>query len=140
MTSLRHLGLCGLFALFALPGTAAHAAVCNNVTFSLVNNSDGPIRVTRVRYRDLNSGNPNRRWEENVPDFSCPASQTCFTSAQDLGSVTRPRENHDLTDIQFLHSHLDAFGNWMPAVWSSASVPADLTCTDGRNYGSYGVN
>ena len=140
MTSLRHIGLCSLFALIALPGTAANAAVCNNVTFSLINVSDGPIRVTRVRYRDLDSGNPNRRWEENVPDFSCPATQTCFTAPSDLGSVTRPRENHELTDIQFLHSHLDEFGNWMTAVWSTPDVPADPTCTDGRNYGSYSVN
>lgn len=140
MTSIRQLGLCGLFALFALPVTATHAAVCNNVTFSLKNVSDGPIRVTRVRYRDLDSGNPSRRWEQNVDDFSCPAGDTCFTDPRDLGSVTRPRQNHELTDIQFFHSHLDEFGNWLPEVWSAASVPADMTCTDGRNYGTYSVN
>jgi hypothetical protein len=140
MTSIRHIGLCSLLAALALPGTAAHAAVCNNVSFSLTNVSDGPIRVTRVRYRDLDSGNPNRRWEENVPDFSCPASQTCFTSPRNLGSLTRPRENHELTDIQFFHSHLDEFGNWLPEVWSAADVPSTKTCTDGRNYGSYDVD
>jgi hypothetical protein len=140
MTSIRRLGLCGLFALIALPGTASHAAVCNNVTFSLTNVSSGPIRITRVGYRDLDSGNPGRRWEQDVPDFSCPAGQTCFTTPRNLGSVTRPRENHELTDIQFLHSHQDAFGAWMAAVWSTPDVPASMTCTDGRNYGSYDVN
>jgi hypothetical protein len=140
MNSTRLLALSGLAALLALPGVGAHAAVCNNVTFSLTNTSDGPIRIIRVGYRDLDSANPNRRWEQNVPTLQCPAGQTCFTVARNLGSATRPRENHELTDIQFLHAHLDAFGNWMDEVWSAPDVPADMTCTDGRNYGHYDVN
>lgn len=140
MTSLHHLGLCSLFALFALPVSTAQAAVCNNVTFSLKNTSDGPILVSRVRYRDLDSSDTSRRWEQNVDDFSCPADETCYTDPRNLGSATRPRENHELTDIQFLHAHQDKFGAWMNPVWSSASVPADMTCTDGRNYGTYNVN
>jgi hypothetical protein len=120
--------------------TPTLAAVCNNVTFSLTNQSDGPILVTEVRYRDLDSGNPGQFRVENVRDFSCPSEWTCATDEQDLGSVTRPRENHELTDIQFHHSHQDAFGIWQPAVWSSSNVPADMTCTDGRNYGHYDVN
>jgi hypothetical protein len=120
--------------------TPTLAAVCNNVTFSLTNVSDGPILVTQVRYRDLDSGDPNQFRVENVRDFSCPSDQTCATEEQDLGSVTRPRENHELTDIQFLHSHEDEFGDWLPAVWSTRNVPVDKTCTDDRNYGAYDVN
>jgi hypothetical protein len=93
-----------------------------------------------VRYRDLDSGNPGRFWVENVRDFSCPSGWTCSTDGDDLGSITRPRENHELTDIQFLHSHQDEFGAWLPAVWSSRNVPSNMTCTDGRNYGAYNVN
>jgi hypothetical protein len=119
--------------------TPTLAAVCNNVTFSLTNESDGPILVTQVRYRDLDSGNPNQFRVENIRDFSCPSGWTCTSDEQDLGSVTRPRENHELTDIQFLHSHEDAFGNWTAAVWSTRNVPANPTCTDGRNYGAYDV-
>src|SRR5262245_38442912 len=66
-----------LFALGATTPTLA--AVCNNVTFSLTNESDGPILVTQVRYRDLDSGDPSRRWVENVRDFSCPSGWTCAT-------------------------------------------------------------
>src|SRR5262245_48543402 len=130
------------FALLLALGatTPTRAAVCNNVTFSLTNESDGPILVTEVRYRDLDSGDPSQFRVENVQDFSCPSGWTCWTDEQDLGSVARPRENHELTDIQFHHSHQDAFGNWQPAVWSSSNVPANMTCTDDRNYGAYDVN
>ena len=120
--------------------TPALAAVCNNVTFSFINESDGPILVTRVRYRDLDSGDPSRFWVENVRDISCPSGWLCWTDGDDLGSVTRPRENHELTDIQFLHSHQDEFGAWRPAVWSSSNVPNNMTCEDDRNYGHYDVN
>ncbi len=118
----------------------ALAAVCNNVTFSFTNTSGGPIKVTKVGYRDLDSSNPGKRRVENVADIQCPDTWVCFTAPQDLGSATRPRENHELTDVQFLHAHQDAFGNWLPEVWSSKSVPADMTCTDNRNYGAYIVN
>lgn len=131
-----------LAALLVALGAAAPAgaAVCNNVTFWLTNTSDGPILVTKVGYRDLDSSNPSKRWVENVNDFSCPAGQTCATNPQDLGSATRPRENHELTDIQFFHSHQDIYGNWKKEVWSSKNVPSTMTCTDDRDYGAYDVN
>lgn len=136
-TIARSLSLLCVAAGAVLP---AGAAVCNNVVFSFTNTTDGPILVTKVGYRDLDSGKPSKRWVENVKDLACPAGQTCFTSERDLGSVTRPRENHELTDIQFLHSHEDEFGDWKTAVWSSTNVPASMTCTDDRTYGPYDVN
>jgi hypothetical protein len=129
------------FALLAVAAAASsQAAICNNVVFSFTNISSGPILVSRVDYRDLNSSDPNRRWVENVSDFSCPTLQTCFTTPQDLGGTTRPRENHDLTSIRFEHAHQDEFGNWRDPVWSSSNTPVDMTCTDGRTYGAYNVN
>jgi hypothetical protein len=121
----------------AMPG---RAAVCNNVVFQFTNTTSGPLLLQKVGYRDLDSGDPNKRWIEDFKDVKCPAGDTCSTAPQDLGSITRPRENHELTDIQVLHSHEDEFGDWMTAVWSSKNVPANMTCTDGRTYGPYDVN
>lgn len=121
----------------ASPG---QAAVCNNVTFMFTNNTDGPLLIQKVGYRDLDSGNTGKRWTEDFKDVACPAHQTCSAKPQDLGSIARPRENHELTDIQFWHSHEDEFGDWLPAVWSSKNVPFDMTCTDGRTYGPFDVN
>lgn len=118
----------------------AGAAVCNNVTFTLTNTSGGPIMVYEVGYRDLNSSKPSKRITENVSPFSCPSTYTCTSAPQDLGSIVKPRENHDLTDIQFLHSHQDIYGNWLPAVWSTKNTPFSMKCTDGRDYGPYDVN
>jgi hypothetical protein len=126
------LALCGA----AMPG---RAAVCNNVVFTFTNTTDGPLLITKVGYRDLDAANPSKRWVENVKDVACPSQWTCKTEPQDLGSLTRPRENHELTDIQFLHSHEDEFGDWMDPVWSTKNVPFDMTCTDGRTYGPYDI-
>ncbi len=127
-----------LFA--AVAATSSMAAVCQDVTFSLINQSAGPIQVVAVRYRDLDSNDTARRWEQNVTDFSCPSGFLCTTDPRNLGSATRPRRNHELTDIQFHHSHLDQFGAWLAPVWSSANVPSTMTCTDNRNYGAFDVN
>jgi hypothetical protein len=118
----------------------SQAAVCNNVVFSLTNKSEGPILITRIGYRDLNSSDPSARITENVKDFACPAGAPCETKPQDLGGLTKPRQNHNLTDIQFEHSHEDEFGDWKEPVWSSKNVPVDMLCTDGRTYGRYDVN
>jgi hypothetical protein len=122
--------------------TPTLAAVCNNVTFSLINGTDGPIEVRRVGYRDLDSGEPGTRREENVPNFACPSGDTCTTTRQDLGSITRPRENHELTDIQFEHSHLDEFGDWGDPHWGASYVPdtTTTTCIDDHNYGPFEHN
>jgi hypothetical protein len=119
--------------------TPGRAAVCNNVVFTFTNQTDGPLLITKVGYRDLDAANTSTRWVENVKDVACPKGQTCETAPQNLGSVTRPRENHELTDIQFLHSHEDEFGDWLPPVWSSKNVPFDMTCRDDRTYGPYDV-
>jgi hypothetical protein len=131
-----------LAALLVACGATAPslAAVCNNVSFSMINTSDGPIKILKVRYRDLDSSDTSKRWEQNVTDRECPAGWECTTSEEDLGSITRPRENHELTDIQFSHQHQDIFGNWKAAIWSAADVPDTMTCTDNRNYGPYEVN
>jgi hypothetical protein len=138
--TLSHLSRVAAAVLAIGAAASSHAAICNNVVFSFTNISSGPILVSRVDYRDLNSSDPNRRWVENVSDFSCPAGQPCETAPQDLGGTTRPRENHDLTSIRFEHAHQDEFGNWRDPVWSSSNTPADMTCTDGRTYGRYNVN
>jgi len=130
-----------LVALSALAAALpSSAAVCTNVVFGLINDSDGPIQVTQIGYRDLDSANTATRRVENVRDFACPSGDTCFTTPQDLGSITTPRRNHELTDIQFRHRHQDEFGAWLPEVWSSANEPVTLTCTNGRTYGNYHVN
>lgn len=119
--------------------SSTQAAVCNNVFFSFKNTTDLPILVTRVSYRDLNSSDPSNVIIENVPDKACPANRSCSTSGQDLGGLGKPRENHNLTDIKFEHSHEDEFGDWKSPVWSNANVPWDMLCTDGRTYGPYDV-
>ena len=120
--------------------TPTLAAVCENVTFSFTNRSEGPIQVTGVGYRDLNSGDPNRRRVENVPNLPCASGDTCETDGDDLGSITRPRENHDLTDVQFRFRQQDRLGAWQADEWSDENVPADLRCTDRRNYGPYDIS
>ena len=119
--------------------TPTLAAVCNNVTFSLTNRSPGAITVTQVRYRDLNSGDPSQMRVENIRDFPCASNDTCTSNGDDLGSITRPRQNHNLTDIQFRFQRLDNLGAWQDADWGDEYVPATLTCTDDRNYGPYEV-
>lgn len=123
-------------------GAAAtsQAAVCNDVVFALTNTSGGPILISRVDYRDLDSSNTSTRWTENVPDLSCPSGHTCYLAAQNLGGITHPRENHELTEIRFEHAHLDEFGSWKAPIWSTKNIPVDMTCTDGRTYGAYDVN
>ncbi len=128
-------------ALLAIGAAAgSQAAVCNNVVFSFTNISSGPILVSRVDYRDLDSSDSGRRWIQNVTDFACASGDTCATDPRDLGSITRPRQNHELTDIRFEHAHLDDLGSWRDPVWSSSNVPVDMTCTDNRTYGAYDVN
>jgi hypothetical protein len=124
-------------AVAAAPG---RAAVCNNVVFKFTNTTDLPILVTRVGYRDLNSSNPGDQVTENVKDVKCPAGWTCETAPQNLGSAFKPRENHNLTDIRYEHSHEDEFGDWKDPVWSSKNTPADMVCTDNRSYGPFDVN
>ena len=122
-------------------GLPAGAAVCTQVTFALDNVTDGPILITQVGYRDLNSSNPSQRITEGLPgNMVCPAHTTCWLPPQDLGSITSPRRNHNLTDIQYRHSHEDKFGDWMTAVWSSKNTPDTKKCTNGRTYGPYDVN
>ena len=120
--------------------SSSQAAVCNNVVFSFTNVTDLPILVTRVGYRDLNSSDPGTRVIEQVKDVPCPKQTTCHTAPQNLGGVTKPRENHNLTDIQFEHSHEDEFGDWKDPVWGSKNVPFDMLCTDNRTYGPYDLN
>jgi hypothetical protein len=120
--------------------TSSHADVCNNVVFSFTNVTDLPILITRVGYRDLNSGSPDKRIIEQVKDVPCPKQSTCHTTPQDLGGLGKPRENHNLTDIQYEHSHQDEFGDWKDPVWSSKNVPFDELCIDDRTYGPYDVN
>ena len=120
--------------------SSSQAAVCNNVFFTFKNTTELPILVTRVAYRDLNSSNPDAFVTENVKDVACPAGKSCSTASQDLGGLGKPRENHNLTDIKFEHSHEDEFGDWKTPVWSNTNVPWDMLCTDGRTYGPYDVS
>ena len=92
-----------------------------------------PRRSTQVRHRDLNSGDPSQMRVENIRDFPCASNDTCTSNGDDLGSITRPRQNHNLTDIQFRFQRLDNLGAWQDADWGDEYVPATLTCTDDRN-------
>ncbi len=115
--------------------TPAMAAVCNDVTFTFTNATNDLIQVTKVGYRDLNSSNPNTRRVDNISTENCASEDTCTTNGEDLGSIAKPRENHDLTDIQFWHSH-----NLGSYIWSTPSVVADHACHDNHNYGPFDVN
>ena len=121
--------------------TPTMADVCNNVSFYAYNPNNDDIRIYRVRYRDLNSGDPNAFHTENVGDITCVRKSTCVTDPQDLGGLGSPREHHDLTDIEFEHAHKQADGTgWGSANWSSANTPSILECTDNRNYGDDPAN
>lgn len=140
-----HITLSGTaIALVAALGatTPALAAVCENVTFSFKNglSSERTINVVKVRYRDTDSSDPGKEWVENVHNTECPTYHdygTCRTNGDDLGSITRPRENHELTDIQFYYHEADPSGGWQHPKWSSDYKPFIRRCTDDRDYGPY---
>jgi hypothetical protein len=138
-----HFSLNAASLLFAVwIATPAMADVCNNVTF-FAHNPDptDDIRIYRVRYHDLNSGNPNTFHTENVDNITCVHGNTCATDPQDLGGVGSPRENHDLTDIEFEFAFRQSDGTgWGARNWSSPNTPTDLNCTDNRNYGDNPAN
>ena len=71
--------------------TPTLAAVCENVTFSFTNRSEGPIQVTGVGYRDLNSGDPTAgasRTSRTCPaPAATPARRTGMISARSPGRV-----------------------------------------------------
>jgi len=116
--------------------TPTLAAQCNDVIFSLRNMMGFDVEINRVRYRDLDAANAATRWVENVPNETCNIGQTCALDPQNLGSVTRPRRNHELTEIQFEYRRLG--GNW---AWSTPmGIPSNMTCTNGRTYGAFEIN
>ena len=121
--------------------TPTLAAVCNNVIFRFTNTTEGPIRVDEVGYRDLDSANPGQLRTEEVRrnPTRCASGATCDIPEQDLGSITRPREQHELTDVQVRYQEMDDLGRWQDLEWSDANVPADMTCRDDRTYGPYAI-
>jgi len=114
------------------------ADVCKNVTFRAHNTTGTDMKIYSVRYRDYSSGNTEALQEEYLPAINCAHGSDCFSDPQNLGSAFEPRENHNLANFSFKYAYWTTTG-WGPKKWSSERYNSNMTCTNGRTYGTFNV-
>lgn len=107
------------------------AAKCNDVTFRNHNTSSNNLVISRVRFKDENSGDQNAWRTHNLRDYTCASHSDCVSiSPEDLGY----RENHNLVDFEF-----EIVWPWGTTQWSAPNTDVDSLCVDDRQYPNTGA-